>query len=73
MAKWEDFGDGIYCCSHCGMPSGWRHPALNVQILDDFCGSCGEKMDNPSYGNRTPRERVRAYWIRKERKAHRYI
>lgn len=70
MAEWKDFGDGIYCCSACGMPSGWAHPASRRQILDYYCGNCGEKMDNPDLDNRTPRERVRAYWIRKKKGAH---
>lgn len=70
MAEWKDFGDGIYCCSSCGMPSGWAHPSSRRQVLDYYCGNCGAKMDNPDLDNRTPRERVRAYWIRKKKGAH---
>lgn len=73
MAQWTDFGDGIYCCSHCGMPSGWAHPSLKEQMLDNYCGSCGEKMDNPAKGNRTPREQIRAHWIKKSKSAHQYF
>ena len=45
--EWKDFGDGLYCCSKCGMPSGWSHPALKRQILDRYCSSCGAEMKNP--------------------------
>lgn len=72
MAKWMDFGDGIYCCSHCGMPSGWSHPALTCQSLAQYCSRCGDKMENHDLSNRTPREKVRAHWILKEKGAHRY-
>lgn len=73
MAEWKDFGDGIYCCSRCGMTSGWSHPALKSQMLDDYCGSCGAKMDNPAVGNRTPRESVRAYWKQERPGGHQYF
>ena len=69
---WTDYGDGVYCCSSCGMPSGWGHPSLNVQILDRYCGSCGARMKNEAVGNRTPRETIRADWIQKERGRHQY-
>ena len=70
MAEWKDFGDGIYCCSRCGMPSGWAHPAIMRQMLGDYCSSCGAKMDNPDTGNRTPRENLRAYWRQERRGRH---
>lgn len=73
MAQWKDYGDGIYCCSKCGMPSGWTHPALRSQTLDDYCGSCGAKMDNPAKDNKTPREAVQACWIRNRERAHQYF
>lgn len=73
MAKWMVYGDGIYSCSRCGMPSGWSHPALKKQMLSEYCGSCGEKMENPSTDNRAPRERIRAHWIQKKKGEHRYF
>ena len=73
MAEWKDFGDGIYCCSRCGLPSGWAHPAIMRQMLGDYCSSCGAKMDNPDTGNRTPRENLRAYWRQERRGRHQYF
>lgn len=72
-AEWVEYGDGIYFCSSCGMPSGWGHPALNVQILDRYCGSCGARMENEAAGNRTPREAIRADWIQKSPGRHQYF
>ena len=73
VGEWKDFGDGIYCCSHCGMPSAWAHPLLNIQMLERYCGSCGARMKNDTAGYRTPREQVRANWIQKSKGAHQYF
>lgn len=71
MAEWKECGDGIYFCSRCGTPSGWSHPAIKSQILDDYCSSCGAKMGNPAKDNKTPRETIQAHWIRET--PHRYL
>ena len=72
-AEWMEDGEGIYYCSTCGMPCGWSHPSLRIQYRDRWCSSCGARMKNPDESNRTPREAVRANWIRKEPKAHQYF
>lgn len=73
MAKWMDFGDGIYCCSACGMPCGWAHPALNSQTLANYCDDCGAKMENANPGGSTPREKIEAHWIKRSKTAHQYF
>ncbi|MBR1616323.1 MAG: hypothetical protein IJ673_12735, partial [Treponema sp.] len=74
-ATWTDFGDGIFCCSACGMPGGWAHPALKAQALGEFCDHCGAKMSNgyQTLSNKTPREVVKAAWIQKEKGARQYF
>lgn len=71
--EWIEYGDGIYCCSCCGMPSGWAHPTLHMQILGRYCSTCGAKMTNEAVGNRTPRENIRADWIQKAPYTHQYF
>lgn len=73
MAKWVDFGDGIYVCGNCGMPAGWAYPSLAMQTLSEYCADCGKKMENFDLTNRTPREKIRAHWIRKQKGAHQYF
>ena len=69
MAQWKDYGDGIYVCTHCGIAASWSHPKIAVQMLSEYCSSCGLKMDNAD--TNTPREKVQAEWSRKG-KEHRY-
>ncbi len=72
-AEWKEDGDGIYYCSFCGMPSAWGHPSLHIQTLERYCGSCGARMKNEAAGYRTPREKVRAAWIQKDKGRHQYF
>ena len=73
IGEWKDYGDGIYCCSSCGMPSGWANPSLAMQNLDRYCSSCGARMTNEAAGRMTPREEIRADWIQKKKGAHQYF
>lgn len=70
MAEWKDFGgEGIYQCSTCGMAAEWSHPRLAVQMLSEYCSSCGAKMENAD--TETPREKIKAVWMHRG-KEHKY-
>lgn len=49
MAEWMEFGDGVLCCSHCGMAAPYaryrRCQGVNAYDLADYCPHCGAQMD----------------------------